>query len=77
MSLINEKELGESIVKNAAPKLQEAQARLETWAEGFLPVLLTKLPEVLATLLDGKLIRIRVPLGDKVIEATIEVIPKL
>lgn len=77
MSLINEKELGESIVKNAAPKLQEAQARLETWAEGFLPVLLTKLPEVLATLLDGKLIRIRVPLGDKVIEATIEVLPKL
>ena len=76
MSLINEKELGESIATNLKPRIQEAQERLEGWVEGkILPALPGSMKGFLDAL-EGRVIRIRVPLGEKVVEATIEVLPK-
>jgi len=65
LSVINEKELAEGIVTGISAKLDVMQTRMEGWAHGLLAALVT-----------GHTIRIRVPLGDKVVEATVDLIPK-
>lgn len=65
MSLINEKELGESIANNVGPKLVDAQARFENWADGLVN-----------RLVNGYAARIQVPLGDRTVTITVELVPK-
>ncbi len=61
MGLVNENELGEAIADNLAPKLAEAQDRLE----GFL-----------LRLAEGHALKITVPFGDRAVTITVELVPK-
>jgi hypothetical protein len=61
MGLVNEKELGEAIASNLAPKLAEAQGRLE----GFL-----------LRLAEGHALKVSVPLGDRTVTVMVELVPK-
>lgn len=65
MGLVNEKELGESIVGNLAPRIVDAQTRLEDWAETLIH-----------RLIDGHVVKIQVPLGDRTVTVTVELVPK-
>jgi hypothetical protein len=64
LSMINEKELGKAIVDNLAPQIVQAQTRLEGWAESFL-----------LRLLQGNEVHVSVPLGDRVCNLTITMVP--
>ncbi len=68
LSMVNEKELGKSIVDNLAPQIVQAQTRLEDWAESFL-----------LRLLQGHEVHVSVPLGGQVCNLTITMVrsPKL
>ncbi len=65
MGLVNEKELGESIASNLGPKIEAAQTRLENWVDNTI-----------LRLAAGYAIRIQVPLGDRTVAVTVELVPK-
>ena len=65
MGRVNEQELGQSIADNLAPKIAEAQGRLQGWAESFIDRLLI-----------GNQLRLTIPLGDRTVTVTVELVPK-
>ena len=65
LSMVNEKELGESIATNLGPKLEAAQARLESWVDGMVDKLATRYAA-----------QIQVPLGDRTLTVRVELVPK-
>ena len=60
-SVVNEKELGKAIGDAVAPRLAEAQERLENWAAGLLA---------------GNTIRLTIPLGERTVQVLVDLIPK-
>jgi hypothetical protein len=65
MGLVNEKELGESIAKNLEPVVDAAQTRLENWVDNLV-----------LRLAAGYAAKIQVPLGDRTVMITVELVPK-
>ncbi len=65
ISVVNEKELGKAISDNLAPRLVEAQNRLESWAGSLLYALLS-----------GNEFHLTVSLGGQTVEVTISATPK-
>jgi hypothetical protein len=65
MGLVNEKELGESIATNLGPKIEVAQDRLENWVDNLV-----------LRLAAGYAVRMQVPLGNRAVAVTVELVPK-
>lgn len=65
MGLVNEKELGESIAANLEPKIVVAQARLESYMDSLIDRLATRYSA-----------HIKVPLGDRTVTITVDLVPK-
>ena len=66
MGLVNEKELGESIAANLAPRIVAAQDRLENYLSALINMLAAKYA-----------VKIQVPFGDRAVVVTVELVPKL
>ena len=65
MSLVDEQKLGKSIADNLNPKIVMAQDRLERWVDNLI-----------LRLAAGYTAKIQIPLGDRTVTVTVELVAK-